>query len=174
MADNPLLPPFQKFSDGNLVLEASPEAAAIKAAAKERTLKPRAALPSDVHGRAVNFVMHLSGDSSNEKLVLGQYRMQTGAYAGKSFRWLLSNDLGYAFYLWRETEKGPTSKFGSLNKAAQSNLESFCKYVGMFPRLAKMHRGMKGTLDAKAKADATGDEGLKILRFGKLRRHDVA
>ena len=149
------------------MLEASPEAAAIKAAAKERTLKPRAALPSDVHGRAVNFVMHLSGDSSNEKLVLGQYRMQTGAYAGKSFRWLLSNDLGYAFYLWRETEKGPTSKFGSLNKAAQSNLESFCKYVGMFPRLAKMHRGMKGTLDAKAKADATGDEGLKILGFGK-------
>ena len=30
-----------------------------------------------------------------------------------------------------------------------------------------MHRGMKGTLDAKAKADATGDEGLKILGFGK-------
>ena len=118
MADNPLLPSFQKFSNGNLMLEASLEAAAIKAASRKRTTKPRAALPSDVHGRAVNFVMHLSGDCSNETHVLGQYRLQTGAYAGKSFRWLLSNDLGYAFYLWRETEKGPTSKFGCLNKAA--------------------------------------------------------
>ncbi len=35
------------------------------------------------------------GDPSNHQLVLSESALQFGQYRGKSFKWLLSNDIGY-------------------------------------------------------------------------------
>ncbi len=54
------------------------------------------------------------GDPSNHQLVLSESALQFGQYRGKSFKWLLSNDIGYLAMVLavhqREREGGDTTQ----------------------------------------------------------------
>ncbi|KAK2812276.1 hypothetical protein Q5P01_000052 [Channa striata] len=49
-----------------------------------------------VRENAHTVVRRRGGDASDKTEVLGEYILQFGKYKGKSFRWLLENDVGYA------------------------------------------------------------------------------
>ncbi|KAK2814456.1 hypothetical protein Q5P01_000435 [Channa striata] len=49
-----------------------------------------------VRENAHTVVCRRGGDASDKTEVLGEYILQFGKYKGKSFRWLLENDVGYA------------------------------------------------------------------------------
>ena len=40
-------------------------------------------------------VFQRGGDVSDRQEVIGEYLLQFGKYKGKSFKWLLENDVGY-------------------------------------------------------------------------------
>lgn len=50
---------------------------------------------------ALAVVRQRGGDASDRTEVLGDNILQFGKYQGKSFRWLLKNDVGYTMYLIR-------------------------------------------------------------------------
>jgi hypothetical protein len=44
-------------------------------------------------------VRRKGGDINDQLSVLGQYEVQFGLFKGKSFQWLVENELGYAVWL---------------------------------------------------------------------------
>lgn len=58
---------------------------------------------------ALAVVRQRGGDASDRTEVLGDYILQFGKYQGKSFRWLLENDVGYTMYLIRNLQKEQAS-----------------------------------------------------------------
>lgn len=74
----------------------------------------------------------VGGDASNHQLVLSESAMQFGQYRGKTFNWLLSNDVGYAAMVLavhqRERESSDTTQ-----SAVMGNKDALLRYAGLFP-----------------------------------------
>lgn len=72
------------------------------------------------------------GDTGNCQLVLSESALQFGQYRGKTFKWLLSNDIGYAAMVLashrQERERGDTSV-----TAVMGNKDALLQYAGLFP-----------------------------------------
>uniref|UniRef100_A0A1A8ERF1 Si:dkey-43f9.4 n=1 Tax=Nothobranchius korthausae TaxID=1143690 RepID=A0A1A8ERF1_9TELE len=85
-------PAFKKLNNGTLILKASDEA---KAVVPQRQ-GYRAKQPEEVEGEARAHVASEGGDVNNATLVLSRWKVQFGTYQGKTFHWLLQNDVGYA------------------------------------------------------------------------------
>ena len=80
------------------------------------------------------------GDVSDRLEVLGEYILQFGKYKGKSFRWLLENDVGYTLYLINKVEQEQTA--GQFNPAGHSkdSLLSFLEYTKGFQEIEDLRR----------------------------------
>ncbi|CAL8293474.1 unnamed protein product [Arctogadus glacialis] len=50
-------------------------------------------------------VFQRGGDVSDRQEGMGEYLLQFGKYQGKSFKWLLENDVGYTIYLMKKAHQ---------------------------------------------------------------------
>ncbi|XP_062313692.1 uncharacterized protein LOC134017543 [Osmerus eperlanus] len=89
------IPSFRRARNGDQVLRATPEAQSIP--------KPlpgaRVLTAEEVEAEARAHVVSQGGDPGTARLVLSQHRLQFGKYWGRSFKWLLENDVGYTLPL---------------------------------------------------------------------------
>lgn len=65
----------------------------------------RAKKPEEVDAEAWAHVASEGGDTSNATLVLSRWNVQFGRYQGKTFHWLLENDVGYGVNLVASHQK---------------------------------------------------------------------
>ena len=88
-------------SSRTLVLAATPEACAVAAAASLQT--DRLAKSAEMAEREARRACR---GQLTEELILANSQLQFGKYRGKTFRWLLENDVGYAVRLVSSIEIG--------------------------------------------------------------------
>lgn len=95
---------FRKGPLGHLLLEPTEEAKRIK---DNRHLRERSAPGTEdrIKDNAPSLVRQRGGDTTDQREVYGEYTLQFGKYKGKSFRWLLENDLGYSMYLIKNVQR---------------------------------------------------------------------
>ncbi|CAL8354829.1 unnamed protein product [Merluccius merluccius] len=95
-----------------LTLRASQEALALTRRGKVVSAATAARWkgPEEVRREARDRVAQRGGDPTDDLQVLAESELQLGQYRGQTFRWLLENDVGYAFV--RQT--APTAKASRL------------------------------------------------------------
>ncbi|XP_067307650.1 uncharacterized protein [Pseudorasbora parva] len=125
---------FRLEATGELTLKPSPEAAALSTAYRKNPTPGRSWPAARVKEEAIARVAAAGGDSSNHQLVLSESALQFGQYRGKTFKWLLSNDVGYAAMVLavhqREREGGDTTQ-----SAVMGNKDALLRYAGLFPKM---------------------------------------
>jgi len=129
------VPEFRYTGTGSsrtLVLAATPEACAVAAgtaaASRLQTDKP-AKSPEMVEREA----RRACRGQLTEELILANSQLQFGKYRGKTFRWLLENDVGYAVGLVSSIEREADS--GSRHPL-NVNKRKFVDYAHLFPAMA--------------------------------------
>lgn len=146
---------FRKGPLGFLLQEPSEEARRIK---DSHSLQDKSApLRGDlVLQNALAVVHQTGGDVSNKTEVLGHYILQFGKYKGKSFRWLLENDVGYTMYLIKNLQKDEESGICMAEGHSKDSLLSFVNYALSFAEIQSLHHyeasGM-GVVAASTKDD---------------------
>lgn len=86
---------FRKGPSGHLRQDPSDQAMELKR-------RPSPTFPAQsqdtVRADALTVVVQRGGDETDRLEVMGEYVLQFGKYKGKTFRWLLENDVGYTMY----------------------------------------------------------------------------
>lgn len=154
---------FRRESSGELTLKPSPEAAALAAAHKGKPATGRPWPATRVKEEAMDRVKAGGGDPGNNQLVLSESTLQFGQYHGKTFKWVLSNDVGYAAMVLashkKEREHGDTSQ-----TPVMSNKDVFLRYAGLFPEV-------KAVIRRRLVRDGYGtpaDEDALCVGFGEF------
>lgn len=91
---------FRKGPLGYLLQDSSKEARRIK---NDPKLQDKSAPVRE--DDALTVIYQRGGDASDMKEVQGEYILHFGKYKGKSFRWLLENDVGDTMYLIKDLQK---------------------------------------------------------------------
>ncbi|KAI4888925.1 hypothetical protein NFI96_005935 [Prochilodus magdalenae] len=135
-------PDFRRENDEELTLRASPAALAVE---REHLTRIGSGTPFQVkepavlHAEAKRRVAAGGGDSHDNQLVASESAIQFGQYRGKSFKWLLENDLGYAVMVLSGHQKARES--GDLSDTAlMTNKDAFLRYARFYPEVAKAIR----------------------------------
>lgn len=81
------------------LLKASAEALALAPRPPGSQAPYRAKQPQEVDAEAWAHVNSERGDTTNATLILSRWKVQFGKYQGKTFHWLLENDVGYSVNL---------------------------------------------------------------------------
>ncbi|KAK7877393.1 hypothetical protein WMY93_031909, partial [Mugilogobius chulae] len=148
---------FRKGPLGFLRQDPSEEARRIKddpsvrdrsAPVKEETVRENARTVVRVRG----------GDVSDQTEVLGEYILQFG----KSFRWLLENDVGYTLYLIQSHQKEEAAGVVQAECHSKDSLQSFLRYAVSFPEVSSLLQ--YNTQKAPAPSPAAEDE--QLVGFG--------
>lgn len=128
---------FRKGPLGFLLQEPSKEARRIK---DDPTLQDKSApIRQDlVQQNALSVVVQRGGDASDRTEVLGDYVLQFGKYKGKSFRWLLENDVGYTMYLIKNLQKEEASGIPVAEGHGKDSLLSFVNYALSFEEIQSL------------------------------------
>ncbi|KAG7506016.1 hypothetical protein JOB18_045153 [Solea senegalensis] len=87
---------------------------------------------------ALTVVRVRGGDASDKTEVLGEYILQFGKYKGKSFRWLLENDVGYTIYLIQHVEKEEAAGVSMTQGHNKDSILSFVRYACSFRNLTSL------------------------------------
>ncbi|KAL0147534.1 hypothetical protein M9458_057162, partial [Cirrhinus mrigala] len=123
---------FRREASGEHTLKPSPEAVALATAYRKNPTPGRSWPAARVKEEAIARVVAAGGDPSNHQLVLSESALQFGQYRGKTFKWLLSNDIGYVAMVLavhqREREGGDTT-----HSAVMGNKDALLRYAGLFP-----------------------------------------
>lgn len=121
-------PRLRRTGTRELILQPSAQAAQVQAG-------PRSAAPAKagalVQQEARARVQEAGGDPRCDKLVLSESELQFGKYRGQTFRWVLSNDLGWAVYLMVAHLK---DREGNQAPLAQ-NKDALTAYMRLFPEV---------------------------------------
>ena len=125
---------FRKGPLGFLLQEPSPEAKHIKdeKSLQDKSVPMRAEL---VRQNALSMVRQRGGDASDMTEVLGDYILQFGKYKGKSFRWLLQNDVGYTLYLIQNLQKEEALGMTQTEGHNKDSLFTFVEYALSFTEI---------------------------------------
>ena len=70
-------------------------------------------------------VCQRGGDASDKTGVQGEYILQFGKCRGKSFRWLLENDVGHTMYLIKHTDKEEAAGVSMTEGPSKASMSSF-------------------------------------------------
>jgi len=118
-----------------------------------------------VKQHALTVVRQRGGDVSDRTEVLGEYSLQFGKYKGKSFRWLLENDVGYTVYLLKHREKEEAAGVCTTEGHKKASLLSFVDYARSFEELTSLLRfeSEKATFPAASEDD-------QLVGFGSRSR----
>lgn len=152
---------FRKGPSGHLRQDPSEEAMELK----RRRLPPNtspAQSQDTVKANALTTVMQRGGDRSDRQEVMGEYVLQFGKYRGKTFCWLLENDVGYVMYLFSKVEQEESE--GTFNPQGHSkdSLLSLLEYAGTFQEI----RDLRAYLMSRKPAAPLASEGDNVVGFG--------
>ncbi|XP_056266068.1 uncharacterized protein LOC130190591 [Pseudoliparis swirei] len=152
---------FRKGPSGHLRQDPSDEAMRIKTDPSLQDKSP-AQLQHHVSTNALTAVLQRGGDVSDRHEVMGEYGLQFGKYNGKSFRWLLENDIGYVIYLIKTVEE--EERAGKFNPQGNSkdSLLSFLDYARSFQEV----EDLREYLSSRKPASPVASEGDTIVGFG--------
>ncbi|KAG7467873.1 hypothetical protein MATL_G00136790 [Megalops atlanticus] len=128
---------FRKGPLGFLLQDPSEEARRIK---DNPSMQDKSApLREDlVRQNALAVVRQRGGDVSDRVEVLAEYILQFGKYKGKSFRWLLENDVGYTMYLIKSLQKEEASGICMGEGHSKDSLLSFVNYALSFAEIQSL------------------------------------
>nr|XP_054600042.1 uncharacterized protein LOC107372644 [Nothobranchius furzeri] len=156
-------PNFKKAQNGTLILRASDAA---KAVGPQRQ-GYRAKQPEEVEADARAHVAREGGDVNNATLVLSRWKVQFGTYQGKTFHWLLQNDVGYAVMLVASHQK-ERERTGSQSPL-MANKDAFTRYSLAYPEFAEAVRFRQAFEEARVKSLQPGQEGQALVGFGDFK-----
>ncbi|XP_072563685.1 uncharacterized protein [Paramormyrops kingsleyae] len=138
-------PVFRFEPSGELTLRPSPEALATQRArvGQTGTTPSQAKDPAAVLMEARSRVAARGGDARDHLLVASECAIQFGQYRGKTFKWLLSNDAGYAAMVLAghqaEKESGNLSDTAAASSVMR-NKDVFFRYASSFPKMSEAIR----------------------------------
>ncbi|XP_051261729.1 uncharacterized protein LOC127366634 [Dicentrarchus labrax] len=115
--------------------------------------------PQEVEAEAKALVRSEGGDLCNDWLVLSRFMIQFGQYKGKTFKWLLENDVGYAVYLVADHQKEREGKGTMRQDPLMANKDSLTRYVSHYPEVLEEVRFKR--------AYEKAEEGKALAGFGK-------
>ncbi|XP_070398909.1 uncharacterized protein [Nothobranchius furzeri] len=154
-------PNFKKAKNGTLILKASDEA---KAVGPQRQ-GYRAKQPEEVEARA--HVASEGSDVNNATVVLSRWKVQFGTYQGKTFHWLLQNDVGYAVMVVASHQK---EREGTGSQSPlMANKDAFTRYSLAYPEFAEAVRFRQAFEEARVKSLQPGQEGQALVGFGDFK-----
>ncbi|XP_048848223.1 uncharacterized protein LOC125718411 [Brienomyrus brachyistius] len=138
-------PLFRFEHSGELTLRPSLEALATQRAlvGQTGTTPSQAKDPAAVLTEARSRVAAQGGDPRDQRLVASECAIQFGQYRGKTFKWLLSNDVGYSAMVLAEHQAEKES--GNLSDTAAAsgvtrNKDVFLRYASSFPQMSEVIR----------------------------------
>ena len=102
------------------------------------------------------------GDVSDRQEVLGEDILQFGKYKGKSFRWLLENDIGYTIYLSKKVEEEERAGLFHPEGSKKDSLLSFLEYSRSFQEI----QDLKRYLAERAVKPVSTHEDDNLVGFG--------
>ncbi|XP_035528368.1 uncharacterized protein LOC118335960 [Morone saxatilis] len=151
-------PTLPRTSNGEL--ETKPSQEARNHVAGQRPLQPAqpvtAKSPQEVEAEAKACVLSEGGDLCNDWLILSRFMIQFGQYKGKTFKWLLENNVGYAAYLVASHQK---EQKGTMRQdPLMANKDSLTRYVSHYPEVWK-------EVSFK-RAYEKAEEGKAVVGFG--------
>ncbi|XP_030602769.1 uncharacterized protein LOC115792392 [Archocentrus centrarchus] len=125
---------FRKGPTGYLRQDPSDEAKRIK---DNPDLQVKLAPQSEdsIKENARSVVFMRGGDVADRQEVLGEYVLQFGKYKGKTFRWLLENDVGYVIYLMKKVEQEELAGQFKPEGPKKDSLLSLIEYCRSFQEI---------------------------------------
>ncbi|KAK2852281.1 hypothetical protein Q7C36_007482 [Tachysurus vachellii] len=128
---------FRKGPLGYLLQDSTEEARVIKdnPALQDKSAPKKEEL---VRQNALAVVRQRGGDASDKREVLGEYILQFGKYKGKSFRWLLENDMGYTICLIKNLQQEEAMGVFTSEGPSKSSLLSFSNYACSFNEIQSL------------------------------------
>ncbi|XP_040900950.1 uncharacterized protein LOC121186321 isoform X2 [Toxotes jaculatrix] len=151
-------PTFRKTSNGELETAPSQEAKTQRRQGHPVTVKE----PEEVEAEARALVLSEGGDPSNGRLVLSRFVIQFGQYNGKTFKWLLENDVSYTAFLVASHQMEPKNGEPTMSqRRLMANKDSFTRYAMAYPEVSKEVRDHC----KKAKVRSL-QEGQALVGFG--------
>ncbi|RVE64370.1 hypothetical protein OJAV_G00125310 [Oryzias javanicus] len=142
----------QDPSDEAKVIKGNPDLQDKSAPQREDKVKENA--------RSLVFVR--GGDTSDKQEVLGEYILQFGRYKGKSFRWLLENDVGYTIYLINKVEEEERAGQFHAEGPKKDSLLSFLDYTKNFSEIGDL----RNYLADRSVEPPAASEDDRLVGFG--------
>ncbi|XP_056614654.1 uncharacterized protein LOC130429852 [Triplophysa dalaica] len=140
-----------RYEAGELMLRASKKASVMEKLHKAQVSKGVSFVPKDpeaVLGEAKVRVVDAGGDPLDQLVLVGQSVVQFGQYRGKTFKWLLENDIGYSLMVLSAHQR--ESEAERLNRGALiENKDAFLQYACSFSDVTeaiRLRRQREGTL----------------------------
>uniref|UniRef100_A0A0F8B658 Uncharacterized protein n=1 Tax=Larimichthys crocea TaxID=215358 RepID=A0A0F8B658_LARCR len=106
------------------------------------------------------------GDS-NATFVLSPWKVQVGRYLGKTFHWLLENDVGYSVNLVASHQK-ERERTGSQSPL-MANKDAFTRYSSAYPDFAEAVRFHRAFEESRVRSLQPGQEGQALVGFGDFK-----
>lgn len=150
---------FRRGPSGFLRQDPSDEATRIKNNPHLQDKSPPQ-LPDIVKTNALTVVRQQGGDASNRQEVMGEYILQFGKYKGKSYRWLLENDVGYIIYLMKQKEEEEKSGLFNPTGPKKDSLLSLLEYAMSFKEIEDL-------MEHRKPVTPVTSEGDNLVGFGK-------
>ncbi|XP_074466595.1 uncharacterized protein LOC141763311 [Sebastes fasciatus] len=119
-----------------------------------------------VRKNALSVIILRGGDASDKTEVAREYILQFGKYKGKSFRWLLENDIGYTIYLIKNQQKEETAGVFMAGGHIKDSLLSFVSYALSFQEIQSLLNYEKQKPVVTAAAAAAASEDDQLVGFG--------
>lgn len=85
-----------------------------------------------IRQKARDAVFMRAGDVSDKQEVLGEYTLQFGQYKGKTFRWLLENDVSYTLFWINKVEGEAKANLAREAGPKKDSILTFCQYAKSF------------------------------------------
>ena len=152
---------FRKGPSGHLRQDPSDEAMRLK---NNRALQDRS--PPQKHdlvrNEALTVVLQRGGDVSDRQEVMGEYVLQFGKYKGKTYRWLLENDVGYTIYLINKVDEEERDGGFHPQGHGKDSLLSFLEYARGFKEI----EDLRTFLRSRQPAAPVASEADTLVGFG--------
>ncbi|MEQ2180235.1 hypothetical protein GOODEAATRI_033819 [Goodea atripinnis] len=156
-----LFPP-RRAPNGTLILKASREAEVVGPQKGAYRAKP-----TEVEADARAHVVWEGGDVSNDALILSRCALQFDRYLGRTFLWLLENNVGYAVNLDASHQK-EREKTGSQSPL-MANKDALLRYSSAYPDFLEAVRFHRAFEEAHAGSLQPGQEGQALVGFGDFK-----
>ncbi|KAK5611524.1 hypothetical protein CRENBAI_015477 [Crenichthys baileyi] len=155
--------PPRRAPNGTLILKASTEAQGVGPQKGAYRAKPSEEVEADARAH----VVREGGDVSNAALILSRCALQFGRYLGRTFLWLLENDVGYAVNLVASHQK-ERERTGSQSPL-MANKDALLRYSSAYPDFLEAVRFHRAFQEAHARSLQPGQEGQALVGFGDFK-----
>ena len=153
---------FRRGSTGFLIQEPSEEAMQIKKNKELQDQTPPIA-QDKIREKARDIVFMRGGDVSDRQEVLGEYVIQFGQYKGKSFRWMLENDVSYTLFWIQKVEEEERAGLARGKGPKKDSILSFYQYAKSFKAIEDL---IRYKADRPSELSITNEDD-NLVGFGK-------